>query len=117
LKLEKTRTAPRAMIKKGQNNKAILMGMGMQINNNSSKSHTTEESTVSGNKIATSSSMSSTTKESTVSKDNSGMNIPNKSDILKRDAPNKSDVLKQDAPIHISQHSKKQMGLIRFEIL
>ncbi len=41
------------MIKKGQHNEVILMGMGMQINNNSGRSSTKEESSVSHNGIAT----------------------------------------------------------------
>jgi hypothetical protein len=53
------------MIKKGQHDKVILMGMGMQINNNFCRSSTEEESLVSDNKFTTSSSMSSTRKEST----------------------------------------------------
>jgi hypothetical protein len=105
------------MIKKVQNNEVILMGMGMQINNNSGRSHTTEDSTVSNDRISNSSSMSSTTEESTVFKDSNSTNTPNKSDILMQDAPNKSDILKWDAPVHVSQHSKKQAGSIRFEIL
>jgi hypothetical protein len=40
LELKKTTTARHAMIKKGQHNEVILMGMGMQINNNSGRSST-----------------------------------------------------------------------------
>ncbi len=40
LELEKTTTARRAMMKKGQHNEVILMEMGMQINNNSGRSST-----------------------------------------------------------------------------
>jgi hypothetical protein len=47
----KTRTAQREMIKKVQNNKVILMGMGMQINNYSGRSRTAEESTVSNKEM------------------------------------------------------------------
>jgi hypothetical protein len=64
LDLEKTRTVPSAIIKKGQNNKVILMGVGMQINNNSSRSSTTEESTYSKDNSGTSSRMRSTEEDS-----------------------------------------------------
>jgi hypothetical protein len=79
LKLKKTRTAPRAMIK-GQSNEAILMGMRMH---NSNRSHTNEESTVSDDGITTSSNMSGTNEGSIVSEDNSqgGNNTPSMSDI------------------------------------
>ena len=40
MELEKTTSAQRAMIKKEQHNEVILMGMGMQINNNSGRSST-----------------------------------------------------------------------------
>ncbi len=55
------------MIKKGQHNKVILMGMGMQINNNSGRSSTKEESSVSHNRTATNYNRSSTKEESLVS--------------------------------------------------
>jgi hypothetical protein len=79
LKLKKTRTAPRAIIK-GQSNEAILMGMRMH---NSNRSRTNEESTVFNDGITISSNMSSTNEKSTVSEDNSqgGNNTPNTSDI------------------------------------
>jgi hypothetical protein len=44
LELKKITTGQRAMIKKGQHNEVILMGMGMQINNNSGRSSTKEGS-------------------------------------------------------------------------
>ena len=53
-----TSTAPRAMIKKGQSDKGILMGMKMHVNNNSGRRSTRRESTVSDDIIATSSNMS-----------------------------------------------------------
>ena len=98
------------MIKKGQHNEVILMGMGMQINNNSSRSRssvshnriatkygrssTKEENLVSDDKITTSSSMSSTRKEST----QTGTHF----DSIIKYTPNKSDILKQDTSVHIS---------------
>jgi hypothetical protein len=57
------------MIKKGQHNKVILMGMGMQINNNSGRSSTKEESSVSHSRITTNYGRSSTKEESLVSDD------------------------------------------------
>ena len=60
LELEKITTAQRAIIKKGQHNKVILKGMGMQINNNSGRSSTKEESSVSHDRIATNYGRSST---------------------------------------------------------
>jgi hypothetical protein len=69
LELEKTTTAWRAMITEGQHNKVILMGMGMQINNNSGRSSTKEENSVSHNRIATNYGRSSTKEESLVSDD------------------------------------------------
>jgi hypothetical protein len=69
LELEKTTTAQRAKIKKGQHNRVILMGMGMQINNNSGRSSTKEESSVSCNRIATNYGRSSIKDESLVSND------------------------------------------------
>jgi hypothetical protein len=65
--------------------KVILMGVGMQINNNSSKSSTTDKSTVSEDNSGTSSRMSSTKEESTQTvtlthptclTSSSGMNAP-----------------------------------------
>jgi hypothetical protein len=98
------------MIKKGQHNEVILMGMGMQINNNSSRSRssvshnriatkygrssTKEESLVSDDKITTSSSMSSTRKEST----QTGTHF----DSIIKYTPNKSDILNRDTSVHIS---------------
>jgi hypothetical protein len=64
LELEKTTTAQGAMIMKGHHNEVILMGMGMQINNNSGRSSTKEESSVSHDRIATNYSRSSTKEES-----------------------------------------------------
>jgi hypothetical protein len=58
------------MIKKGQYNEVILMGMvGMQIKNNSGRSSTKEESSVSHDRVATNYSRSSTKEESLVSDD------------------------------------------------
>jgi hypothetical protein len=115
LELEKTTTARRAMIKKGQHNKVILMGMRMQINSNSGRSSTKEESSpvshdriatnygrsstkeeilVSDDKISTSSSVSSTRKEST----QTGTHF----DSIIKYTPNKSDILKRDTSVHIS---------------
>jgi hypothetical protein len=102
------------MKKKGQHNEVILMGMGMQITNNSGRSSikeeglvshdriatnygrssTKEESLVSDVKITTSSSMSSTRKEST----QTGTHF----DSIIKYTPNKSDILKRDTSVHIS---------------
>jgi hypothetical protein len=69
LELEKTTTVQRAMMKKGQHNKVICMGMGMQMNNNSGRSSTKEKSSVSHDRIATNYGRSSTKEESLVSDD------------------------------------------------
>ncbi len=102
------------MIKKGQHNKAILMGMGMQININSGRSSTKEESSVSHNSIATIYGRSSTKEESLVSDNkittSSSMSSTRKQstqtgthfDSIIKYTPNKSDILKQDTSVHIS---------------
>ncbi len=121
------------MIKKGQHKKVILMGMGMQISNNSGRSSTTEESSVShdriatdysrsstkeeslvtDNKITTSSSMSSTRKEST----QTGTNF----DSIIKYTPNKSDILKRDTSVHISintvRNKQVELGSKSFKII
>jgi hypothetical protein len=102
------------MIKKGQHNKVILMGMGMQINNNSSRSSTKEESSVSHDRITTNYGRSCTKEESLVSDDkittSSCMISTRKEntqtgthfDSLIKYTPKKSDILKQDTSVHIS---------------
>ncbi len=102
------------MIKKGQHNKVILMGMGMQINNNSSRSSTKKESSVSCNRIATNYGRSSTKEESLVANDkiitSSGMSSTRKKstqtgsyfDSIIKYTLNKSDILKRDTSVHIS---------------
>ncbi len=102
------------MIKKGQHNKVILMGMGMQIYNNSGRSSTTEESSVSHNRIATNYGRSSPKEESLVSDDkittSSSMSSTRKEstqtgthfDSIIKYTPNKSDILKWDTSVHIS---------------
>jgi hypothetical protein len=114
LELKKTTKAWRAMIKKGQHNKVILMGMGMQINNNSSRSSTKKESSVSCNRIATNYGRSSTKEESLVANDkiitSSGMSSTRKKstqtgsyfDSIIKYTLNKSDILKRDTSVHIS---------------
>ena len=102
------------MIKKGQHNEVILMGMGMQINNNSGRSCTKEESSVSHDRIATNYGRSSTKEESLVSDDkittSSSMSSTRKEstqtgthfDSIIKYTPNKSDILKWDTSVHIS---------------
>jgi hypothetical protein len=102
------------MIKKGQHNKVILMGMGMQINNNSGRSSTKEESSVSHGRIATNYGRSSTKEERLVSNDkittSSSMSSTRKEstqtgthfDSIIKYTPNKSDILKRDTSVHIS---------------
>ncbi len=114
LELKKTTTARCSMIKKGQHNKAILIGMGLQINNNSDRSSTKEESSVSHNRFATNYGRSSTKEESLVSDDkittSSSMSSTRKEstqtgthfDSIIKYTPNKSDILKRDASAHIS---------------
>jgi hypothetical protein len=114
LELDKTTTAQRAMIKKGQHNEVILMGMGMQTNNDSSRSSTKEESSVYHDKIATNYDRISTKQESLVSDDkitsSSSMSSTRKEstqtgthfDSIIKYTPNKSDILKRDTSVHIS---------------
>jgi hypothetical protein len=95
------------MIKKGQHSKVILMGMGMQINNNSGRSSTKEESPVSHDRIATNYCRSSTKEESLVSDDkirtSSSMSSTRKeSTQTGKYTPNKSDILKRNTSVHIS---------------
>jgi hypothetical protein len=95
------------MIKKGQHNEVILMGMGMQINNNSGRSSTKEESAVSHDRIATNYGRSSTKEESLVSDNkittSSSMSSTKKeSTQTGKNTPNKSDILKRDTSVHIS---------------
>jgi hypothetical protein len=119
LELEKTTTAWRAMITKGQHNKVILMGMGMQINNNSGRSSTKEESSVSHDRIATNYGRSSTKEESLVSDDkittSSSMSSTRKEstqtgshvDSIIKYTPNKLDILKWDTSVHISINTER----------
>jgi hypothetical protein len=102
------------MVKKVQHNKVILMGMGMQINNNSGRSSTKKESSVSHDRIATNYGRSSTKEESLVSDDkittSSSMSSTRKKstqtgthfDSIIKYTPNKSDILKWDTSVHIS---------------
>ncbi len=102
------------MIKKGQHNELILTGIGMQINNNSSRSSTKEESSVSHDRIATNYGRSSTKEESLVSDDkittSSSMSSTRKEstqtgthfDSIIKYTLNKSDILKRDTSVHIS---------------
>ncbi len=102
------------MIKNRQHNEVILMGMGMQINNNSGRSRTKEESSVSHNRIATNYGRSSTKEESLVSNDkittSSSMSSTRKESTqigthfhsIMKYTPKKSDILKQDTSVHIS---------------
>ncbi len=118
-----TSTAPRAMIKKGQSDKGILMGMKMHVNNNSGRRSTRRESTVSDDIIATSSNMS-TLEEKAQSLRRiilAGAALEEKAQSpttdLQLDTPNKSNILKWDAPVHQHQYSKKQTSQIGFKIL
>jgi hypothetical protein len=102
------------MIKKGQHNKVILMGMGMQINNSTGRSSTKEKSSVSHNRIATNYGRSSTKEESLVSNDkittSSSMSSTRTEstqtgthfDSIIKHTPKKSDILKRETSVHIS---------------
>ncbi len=102
------------MIKKGQHNEVIFMGTGMQINNNSGRSSTKEESSVSHDRIANYYIRSSTKEESLVSNDkittSSSMSSTRKEstqtgthfDSIIKYISNKSNILKQDTSVHIS---------------
>jgi hypothetical protein len=90
------------------------MVMGMQINNNSGRSSTKEESSVSNDRIATNYGRGSTKGESLVSDDkittSSSMSSTRKEstqtgthfDSIITYTPNKSDILKWDTSFHIS---------------
>ncbi len=102
------------MIKKGQHNEVILIGKGMQINNNFGRSSTKEESSVSHDRIATNYGRSSTEEESLVSDDkittSSSMSSTRKEstqtgthiDSIIKYTSKKSDILKWDTSVHIS---------------